>query len=172
MRLISVIDAGDYEFNSDVKMYDAARAIIFTRDGLLMLKSSKNNYYTFPGGEKQESDETIIDTLKRETNDETGYVVNDKTIKEIGTIIVINNDDGVILNTTNHFFTCELKRGVKGSPFLTDSEIEEGLESIFIDPKVALEENEKLKNEINKPFIFRDIDALKFILDNPKYFNK
>lgn len=172
MRLISVIDAGDYEFNSDVKVYDAARAIIFTRDGLLMLKSSKNNYYTFPGGIKSDSDETIIYTLIRETNDETGYVVNEKTIKEIGSIIVINNDNGTISNTTNHFYTCELKKNVKGSPFLTDSEIEEGLEAIFIDPKVALEENEKLKDGINKPFIFRDIDALKFIINNPKYFKK
>lgn len=173
MKLISVIDTQDYEFNYEVKMTEAVRAVIISRGKILLLKSNINNYYTFPGGKLDKHDDSLIECLKRETVEETGYVINDKTIKNMGYIIVIKkdqNEDNTINNTTNYYYFADVNKSVVATPFYKDYEIEEGLTPVFVSLNEAYEENLKLQDIVNKPFLYRDNAALKYLLDNPKYY--
>ena len=174
MKLISVIDTQDYEFNFAVKTSQAVRAVVIERDKILLLKSDKNNYYTFPGGKANGLDESLSECLKRETVEETGYVINDKSIRDMGFIIVIKKDsmeENTISNTTNYYYFADVKKSVIATPYFNDFEIEEELHPVFVPIKEAYEENLKVKDTMNKSFIYRDIAALKYLLDNPKYYS-
>ena len=171
MRLLSVIDSQNYEFNYQVKMIEAVRAVIFSRGKLLMLKSNLNGYYTFPGGKREEGEE-LTDCLIRETSDETGYLIIDKTIKELGYVIVIDKDEfreETINNTKNYYYMSEVK-SISASPYLKDYEIEEGLTPVFVDIEEAYNTNQELLEKINKTFLYRDNAVLKYLLENKKIY--
>ncbi|MBP5342590.1 NUDIX domain-containing protein [bacterium] len=172
MKLIGVIDTQDYEFNSDVIDRGAVRCVSISRGKILLLKTNKN-YYVFPGGHYDLSDNNDdIKCLERETVEETGYFINNKTVKEMGLIIVIEKDkvNSSIINTRNYYYFADLVRGKKASHFHKDYEIELGYEPVFISIKEAYNQNLCLLDEINETFLSRDTFALKYLIDNPKYY--
>ena len=61
---------------------NSIKAIIIDRTRLLTVKMHSDDgkeYYTLPGG-KQRPDELMIDALKREVQEETGYTVEPKSL--------------------------------------------------------------------------------------------
>ena len=65
-----------------MKITNSIKAIIIDKTRLLtteMRDKDGNIYYTLPGG-KQEPDELMLDALKREVNEETGYTVEPKSL--------------------------------------------------------------------------------------------
>lgn len=65
-----------------MKITNSIKAIIIDGTRLLtvhMRSQDGKEYYTLPGG-KQEPDELMIDALKRETKEETGYTVEPKSL--------------------------------------------------------------------------------------------
>lgn len=65
-----------------MKINNSIKAIIIDRTRLLVnvcRTEDGSTYYTLPGG-KQHPDELMVDALKRETKEETGYSVEPKSI--------------------------------------------------------------------------------------------
>ena len=65
-----------------MKITNSIKAIIIDKTRLLtteMRDKDGNIYYTLPGG-KQEPDELMLDALKREVKEETGYTVEPKSL--------------------------------------------------------------------------------------------
>lgn len=65
-----------------MKITNSIKAIIINCNRLLVVKMRSEDgkeYYTLPGG-KQEPDELMIDALKREVKEETGYTVEPKSL--------------------------------------------------------------------------------------------
>jgi len=61
---------------------NSIKAIIIDKTRLLVVKMKDENgnvYYTLPGG-KQRPNELMLDTLKREVQEETGYTVEAKSL--------------------------------------------------------------------------------------------
>ena len=65
-----------------MKITNSIKAIIIDKTRLLtthMRDKDGNEYYTLPGG-KQEPNELMLDALKREVKEETGYTVEPKSL--------------------------------------------------------------------------------------------
>ena len=85
MRTIATFDEKNYKENANRFIREAVRAVIIKDGKVALVKSLKENHYKFPGG-GIEKNESHIDTLIRETKEETGLVIKSSTIKECGLI--------------------------------------------------------------------------------------
>ena len=73
MRRLFVLDSKDYDDTHSVTVKNTVRAII-CRDGRYAMQQNRDGIYKIPGG-GVENNESLLDTLCRETLEETGLVV-------------------------------------------------------------------------------------------------
>ena len=85
MRLLFEMDKKDYVKCTHSFVRNSARSIIITNKKVAMIHSLKYDCYKFPGG-GIENGENPIETMIRETREESGLVVKPETIKEYGYI--------------------------------------------------------------------------------------
>lgn len=83
MRLLFKLDSKDYCETKTIRIRNSSRAIIINNQKIAMVYSSKYDYYKFPGG-GIEKNESQIEALIRETEEETGLMIINETIKEYG----------------------------------------------------------------------------------------
>ena len=83
---VEVFDDKNYDDRFSVFTREAVRAIILRGDLIALVKSDREGYYKFPGG-GIEPGETHVQTLTRETFEETGLTVLPLSISEFGEII-------------------------------------------------------------------------------------
>ena len=159
---------GIKEIEDDVKINNrvAVRAVISQDDKLLMVHSNKGDY-KFPGGgvHKQEKYE---DALKREVEEETGYILNN--VKGVaGTIIERKKDElenNAVFQMTSYYYLCEASDR-KTSQKLDDYEAELDFSPEWIRLDEAIAENEKaLKNTDRNAWTYRETLALKRLKEN------
>ena len=145
MRLIHIMDSDDYENCTRLTVRHSSRAIIISDGKIAMIHSLEKNYYKLPGGgiEPGESKESA---LVRETLEETGLHIIPETIEELGYIHRIRRskkyeDECFIQN--NYYYFCEVTDEVS-KPNYDEEELSERFVPEFVDPRTALEENEKI----------------------------
>ena len=85
MRNLFTIDLKDYSDTDIVYKRPSSRAIIIKNGKIALVYSNKYNYYKFPGGGINESEDKI-DALIREVKEEVGLIVIKKSIKEYGEV--------------------------------------------------------------------------------------
>jgi ADP-ribose pyrophosphatase YjhB (NUDIX family) len=125
---------------------EAARAVVFDENNnVALLLSTKNHYHKLPGG-GIEKGEDVKKALNREVMEETGCQIAD--IKELGMIEEYRNEDS--LHQISYCFIAKLE-GKKGKPELTQSEINEGFEPIWLslDDAIKTLNNEEM-NEFRR----------------------
>lgn len=130
---------------SEYKIREAARAIVFDGNkNVALLHATKNNYYKLPGG-GIEIGEDKIEALKREC------------LEEIGCDIEVTGEVGLIIEYRKKFCVkqtsyCYIANqiGEKNTANLTDSEVEEGFETVWL----PLEEALKMVSE-SSPTIYQ-----------------
>jgi 8-oxo-dGTP pyrophosphatase MutT (NUDIX family) len=83
MRLIEDFDSKNYSECTSTFRRTAVRSIIFKDGKLAMVKSIKFGEYKFPGGGK-DNDESDLETLIRETKEETGLSVIVSSVQAYG----------------------------------------------------------------------------------------
>ena len=83
MRIIEDFDSKNYINCTSTFSRTAIRAIIYKDNKLVMVRSTKFGEYKFPGGGKDDN-ESDLETLIRETKEETGMTVNPSSTKEYG----------------------------------------------------------------------------------------
>ena len=84
MRRLFVLDSKDYDDTHSVTVKNTVRAII-CRDGRYAMQQNRDGIYKIPGG-GVENNESLLDTLCRETLEETGLVVIRDSVREIGDV--------------------------------------------------------------------------------------
>lgn len=125
----------------------AVRGIIRRGNALLMIYSTVNGDYKFPGG-GVEARETLEVALMREVREESGMQIS--TIESaFGKVIEYDRPvetDFDLFKMTSHYFICQVNNG--HTPLtLDDYEAELGFTPIWIDIDTALATNRKiLKN--------------------------
>ncbi len=111
----------------------AVRGVVFDDNKNIAFIFARNyNYYELPGG-GVEKDETIEEGFIRECKEETGCDV--KVIKEIGRILELRKRSKLI--NDSHCYIAKII-GDKGDVSMTEKEIEEGKEVIWVPIEEAL----------------------------------
>lgn len=136
----------------------AARGIICKGDKYLMI-CGKNNDYKFPGG-GMEAGEDFEEALVREVREETGYQVIVNSISEYGIAVekrVTETNDLIVMNS--HYFTCEIADAKKTRESETETK------AVWITLSEALYNNEKITDFETCPWVVRDNQVMKYILE-------
>ena len=109
------------------RLRNATRAIVFDSNNCVaLLYKRKLGYYEIPGGGVEEG-ETGEEACIRECLEEIGCVV--EIVSEIGTTIEYRKERQRI--NESHCYVARIV-GEKGSPTLTDREIEDGTETMWV----------------------------------------
>lgn len=154
-----VIDLHNYVNNGSIFNRTAARGIIY-KDGKYLLIHSKYGDHKFPGG-GMKTGETIVQTLIREVKEETGYLVNEKSILE-GFIVHERRkgypDDLMIMKS--FYFYCEVNENANDRN-LDDYEEGYNYQVSWMTLEEAISKNESVQNYENIPWIERETMVMK-----------
>ena len=109
------MDKKDYDKCTHSFVRNSARSIMIKSKRIAMVHSIKYDYYKFPGGGIEDS-ENPVDAMIRETREESGLVVLPDTVKEYGYVHRIqrsDQDEGRMFIQDNYYYLCEKRM----SPF-------------------------------------------------------
>jgi len=116
------------------KLRQAARAVVFDREGkIALLFVSKKNYHKLPGG-GVEKGENIEEALRRECREEIGCEI--KITGEIG--MTIEHRTKWEIKQEAFCYSAEVV-GMKGQPAFTDDEIEDNFSVLWVSLNEATE---------------------------------
>jgi 8-oxo-dGTP pyrophosphatase MutT (NUDIX family) len=157
------MDKKDYTEDMPVVERYAVRALI-KRDGLWAMQKSSAGYYKIPGG-GVEKGETYLEALVREVQEETGLIVAEDSITEIGEILEIREDSyqkGTKYISHSFCYFCDVKDEMTQTA-MSENEQARGyrLEWVNLERVIACNEN-LLKEEWMK----RDTLFLKWLQEN------
>lgn len=108
MKTIAEFDFKNYDNEWSVFSRKAVRVIIIN-DGKIAMIRSKRGYYKFPGGGKR-AFESDAQTAKRETLEETGLTLIDRSLKAFGAVVEIrksNRHAEEIFKQTSFYYTAD-----------------------------------------------------------------
>ncbi|MBA2174852.1 NUDIX domain-containing protein [Halobacillus locisalis] len=146
---------------------EAVRAVILSKEKILLVQSSKRDY-KFPGGGIEEK-ESHSEALLREIKEETGYIHG--SVKEkIGIIVERKLDEyekGKVFQMTSHYYLCELTNQEAVAQQLDPYETELAFMPEWVSLEEAIRQNERLikQGEQNswlkrETFVLNEINTL------------
>jgi 8-oxo-dGTP pyrophosphatase MutT (NUDIX family) len=142
MEILLFNDRKDYDPMLPRLVRNSANSIIITEEKVGMIYVEKHNFFAFPGG-GIEKNETIVDALIRETEEETGLIIIPSTIVEFGKLVEIRKDRHAegIYERHDCYFLCDVKKE-SVAPRLSKSEIEYGHKFTYVTFDEAISTNE------------------------------
>lgn len=162
MKILATFDAKDYQDTTGVYEKYSVRGIIM-RDGKLAMQCSSDGEYKIPGG-GPEGCESFLEALVREVREETGLLVIESEIREIGEIMEVRKDlfDRRIKYICHSlFYYCRVKEEqVDLRP--TPSEAARGYHLEWAAPEQIYNTNILIEKD---PWIIRDTAFVKMIMD-------
>lgn len=163
------MDHRDYLESWEKIERNAVRAIIRKDNLIALVKSKKEGFYKFPGGGVEPGEEHI-DTLIRETEEETGLVIKENTIRDYGFFVECRRSiyEEAIFEQKSYYYSAEVEdelRPIKLDEYekILDYELE------WIDIQDAIKINKKFVGQ-KFSYIERETLVLNDILvnSNPK----
>lgn len=139
MRLLFNMDANDYDKNGRAFVRHSARCITIQNGRVAMVHSLKYDYYKFPGGGIEEN-ETKVQALIRETEEEAGLVIVPESIQEFGYVHRVEKSDHMDADyfvQDNFYYLCKVQE-VKTSQKLDDYEADEHFTLEWVEPDKAI----------------------------------
>lgn len=168
MKELAIFDDKNYGQNANRIKREAVRAVIVKDGAVALVKSLKENHYKFPGGGIEEN-ENHIDTLIRETKEETGLNIRPETVVELGLIREIRksvyNDD--VFEQNSYYYFAEVSDNPE-SQQLTDAEKELQYVLCWVNPQTAYDVNIKLGQKYRNKFLMREAFVLELIIKHGK----
>jgi 8-oxo-dGTP pyrophosphatase MutT (NUDIX family) len=162
VRIIKIFDDKDYEAHWKKYKRDSARAIIFSDDKLVMIKSDKYGECKFPGG-GIDCNETHIDAIIRETKEETGLHILPDSVREYGRTLILRKgiNDNEIFEQESFYYLCDIDKETYSLPKLdVGYETEYGYKLVYVSLNEGININEKLLNMKEIPWVQRDLTVL------------
>lgn len=168
MKLIHCFDLKNYDIDDNIFSRVACRAIISEYPYLYMIQSDLYKDIKFPGG-GQKSKETDIETLSRETLEETGLTIIKDSIKPYGMTVEkrkSKTSDHEIFYMESRYYTCKVSKHISDQN-LDDYEKVYGYKLIKIHIDDAIKQNQSLihKDLTYIPWLKRELKVLTYIKD-------
>lgn len=168
MKELVIFDDKNYGQNANRIKREAVRAVIVKDGAIALVKSLKENYYKFPGGGIEEN-ESHIDTLIRETKEETGLIIRPETVVELGSVREIRksvyNDD--VFEQNSYYYFAKVSDNLE-SQQLTDVEKELQYVLSWVNPQTAYDVDIKLGQVYHNKFLLREAFILELLIKNGK----
>lgn len=158
------IDLHDYIEGGSVYKRTAVRGII-QKDKKYLLIYSKYGDHKFPGGGLKQG-ESFEETLLREVQEETGYMVKKESISE-GILVKEKRkgDPDDLLEMDSYYFFCDVFETI-GVRNLDDYGAEYDYKVSWMTLEEAIENNESVKDYENIPWIKRETMVMKNLLED------
>ena len=158
------IDLHDYIEGGSAYKRTAVRGII-QKDKKYLLIYSKYGDHKFPGGGLKQG-ESLEETLLREVQEETGYIVKKESISE-GILVKEKRkgDTDDLLEMDSYYFFCDVFETI-GDRNLDDYEAEYDYKVSWMTLKEAIKNNESVKDYENIPWIKRETMVMKNLLED------
>jgi ADP-ribose pyrophosphatase YjhB (NUDIX family) len=144
----------------------AARGIILKDKKILLMYTKYYDDYSIPGG-GVDSEEALIEGLKRELSEETGAQAIE-VISEYGYIDEYRpyyKDDYDLMHMISYLYVCDIKGNLKAAQ-LEDYEIANGMKAKWVDISEAIQHNKELI--ANNKSIGDSIERETYILERIK----
>ena len=162
MRMLRVFDGKDYTEAMPVFKKHAVRAII-VRDGTIAMQRSREGEYKILGGGVDKG-ETFHEALAREVLEESGLMIKEETIREIGEVLEVRRDcfdPDLKYECHSFFYFCDAKEEM-GEPAMTPSEIAKGFHLVWASPREIIEGNQAF---LNQRWIYRDTEIIRMFYE-------
>ncbi len=162
MEILATFDGKNYGDTTRVLEKFSIRGIII-QNGKIAMQRSKDGEYKIPGG-GQEPGESYIETLIREVREETGLLVKEESVREIGEILEVRRDifdkkQKYICHSL--FYYCEVKEETVPIQ-LTESEQKKGFVLEWATPQEIYNRNILIEKD---PWMIRDTAFIKMYMD-------
>lgn len=166
MRVIKIADKRDYLDSWDKIERSSVRAIIMKNDKIALVYSIKEGFYKFPGGGIEE-DEEHIETLMRETLEETGLHIIENTIKEFGFYVECRKSlyEDAIFEHKSYYYSAEVN-DIVSAINLDEYEKELEYELRWVEIQDAIKTNKAFKNNEEYTYITRETTVLNELASN------
>lgn len=160
MRVIKIVDKRDYLDSWQKIERNAVRAIIIKNDKIALVYSNKESFYKFPGGGIKD-DEEHIETLMRETLEETGLHIKENTVKEFGFYVECRKSlyEDAIFEQKSYYYSAEVEDKIS-SINLNKYEQDLEYELKWVDIQDAIKINKAFKNSEKYTNIARETNVL------------
>jgi 8-oxo-dGTP pyrophosphatase MutT (NUDIX family) len=164
MRNLFTIDLKDYNDTDVIYKRPSSRAIIIKDGKIALVYSKKYNYYKFPGGGINESEDKI-DALIREVKEEVGLIVIKNSIKEYGEVKRIQKSNlNQIFYQENYYYLCDVENDLMKQN-LDEYEQDEEFILKYVDPQTAIITNYNHQDNLfRKTMIDRDAKVLEILV--------
>lgn len=164
MRNLFTIDLKDYNDTDVIYKRSSSRAIIIKDGKIALVYSNKYNYYKFPGGGINESEDKI-DALIREVKEEVGLIVIKNSIKEYGEVKRIQKSNlNQIFYQENYYYLCDVENDLMKQN-LDEYEQDEEFILKYVDPQTAIITNYNHQDNLfRKTMIDRDAKVLEILV--------
>lgn len=164
MKKLKVMDAKNYDDAIGEICRVAVRAVVSVNGKLLLIQSKRGEIKLPDGG--QEPGENDIDTLIRETLEETGYHVIAESIREYGEIEEKRlSSEGMIWHQINRYYFCDVEEEQEHCNY-TENEKSKGFQQVWYTPQEALRMMEDvLKKEKKEVWSQREYVVLRMMQD-------
>ena len=164
MRNLFTIDLKDYNDTDVIYKRPSSRAIIIKDGKIALVYSNKHNYYKFPGGGINESEDKI-DALIREVKEEVGLIVIKNSIKDYGEVKRIQKSNlNQIFYQENYYYLCDVENDLMKQN-LDEYEQDEEFILKYVDPQTAIITNYNHQDNLfRKTMIDRDAKVLEILV--------
>lgn len=138
------------DLNGKIITREAVRGIILKGKKVLMIFSSKNGDYKFPGG-GVETGESYKETLRREIQEECGALVS-QIERRIGKAIEYDRPiekDYDVFKMTSYYYICKVEENYCDQN-LDQYEKELDFKPVWVDVDIAIENNKSIMNSNSK----------------------
>ncbi len=165
MRTLTTLDLKNYEPGWHRYRRFAVRAVIFRKRDLLMVHSTTDGFYKFPGG-GIERGESHLDTLIRETKEEIGLSIIPKSVCALGRIREVRRSiykEHEIFDHTSYYYYAKVDDIIEKTQ-LSRYEAEFGFELACVSPETAYQANISIASEDRTAFLFRESYILKWLI--------
>ncbi len=167
MRLLFTIDTKDYDTSGRAFIRHSARCIAIENGKVALIHSVKYDYYKFPGG-GIEAEEAPKQAVIRETLEEAGLVVLERSIAEFGYVHRVQKSDQkdyAMFVQDNFYFLCQVENCVVAQK-LDGYESEENFTLEWVTPQLAIDKNiAYCGNDKDKNMLIREAKVLQILID-------